>query len=165
MLWPGCYVRNYMRLTEESDDVYMKRKDERSREPKSECRLRASCLLFVFPILAQLAQVVWTHTANILDFNIHLNGINLAKSNARIWVDDDGGIDRVNHDRLLVHAAFKFAWHITVRRIGSTKVNDCMFYWVAARFQGSTVRICADATGTKLASNCDSYRHCSNDSS
>jgi hypothetical protein len=101
---------------------------------------------FFGPVLEQGTELARRHPTDVLDLDVHLNGIRLAESDARLRSDPRCSIGWLDLDGLLIHTHLVLARDVAGCRICPGEVDDCMFLWVAAVLQSSTARVGANTT-------------------
>jgi len=69
-------------------------------------------MIFLRPAADQCTDLVFANSANVFDFDVHLDWIHFAKSDARLSPDPLVWPSRHNLDWLFDHAAFIFAGNV-----------------------------------------------------
>jgi len=103
-------------------------------------------LIFLVPIRQQQSQMVLMYSSNVLDFDIHLDWISLAKPDARLRFELDRLVDWNDLDGLFGHAVFPLTSNVAIPWISSREIGYRVLRWFAASLVNSAIRIGTNAT-------------------
>ena len=107
------------------------------------------CLRVILRDIAQqIAEVTRIHFSDILDFDVHLHRIRLAKSDARTSVHLKGiVIGRHDFHWLLIHP-WIFAFEVAITSVSAREVANSMLFRITAWLGCSAAIVSRDRTNT-----------------